>query len=84
MPFQSKEELRIASRKSPLGKWSVHCRWPWKPRGDGVVAQRFFAEAQLGQARIADHQVAGDHRHLDHGLPVLVLLARRALDLGRL
>ena len=28
-----------------------------------VMAQRFFAKAQLGQARIADHQVAGDHGH---------------------
>ena len=30
-PFQSKLELRIASMKSPLGAWSVHWRWPWKP-----------------------------------------------------
>ena len=31
LPFQSKDELRMASRKSPFGKWSVHWRWPWKP-----------------------------------------------------
>src|SRR5450759_1643190 len=31
MPFQSNEEQRIASRKSPFGMWSVHWRCPWKP-----------------------------------------------------
>jgi hypothetical protein len=31
MPFQSKDELSIASMKSPFGKWSLQCRWPWKP-----------------------------------------------------
>ena len=30
-PFQSKDELQKASMKSPLGQWSVHWRWPWKP-----------------------------------------------------
>ena len=40
-----------------------------EPGGDGVVAQGLFAEAQLGQARIADHQVAGDHGHLDATTP---------------
>ena len=51
MPFQSNDELRIASMKSPLGKWSVHWRWPWKPAGDGVVAERLLAETHFRQAR---------------------------------
>ena len=39
--------------------------------------ERLLAETQLGQARIADHQVAGDHRHLDGDLPFPVLALRR-------
>ena len=66
----------MASMKSPLGKWSVHWRWPWKPPAMALWPEGFFAKAQLGQARVADHQVAGDQRHLDHGLPVRVLLRR--------
>ena len=31
MPFQSNDEFKIASMKSPLGRWSVQCRWPWNP-----------------------------------------------------
>ena len=43
--------------------------------GDGPVAARFLLEAQLGQARVAVHEVAGDERHLGDELPpVLVLL----------
>ena len=34
---------------------------------DRVVAHAFFNEAVLAQIFIADHQVAGDHRHL-HGV----------------
>ncbi len=37
---------------------------------DGVVAEGLLAEADLGQPRVADHQVAGDHGHLDRRLPV--------------
>ena len=31
MPFQSNDELRIASGKSPSGRKSVHWRCPWNP-----------------------------------------------------
>ena len=31
IPFQSKEELRMASEKSPSGMKSVHCLCPWNP-----------------------------------------------------
>ena len=42
---------------------------------DGAVAASLFLEAQLGQARVAVHEVAGDDRHLGDELPpVLVLL----------
>ena len=39
MPFQSKEELSSASIMSPLGKWSVHWRWPWKPAAMALCPQ---------------------------------------------
>ena len=42
---------------------------------DGAVAASLFLEAQLGQAGIAVHKVAGDDRHLGDELPpILVLL----------
>ena len=42
---------------------------------DGAVAASLFLEAQLGQTRVAVHEVAGDDRHLGDELPpVLVLL----------
>ena len=31
MPVQSKFVFKMVSSTSPLGKWSVHWRWPWKP-----------------------------------------------------
>ena len=43
---------------------------------DGIVAQGFLAKTQFGQARVADHQIAGDHGHLDHAFPILILLRR--------
>ena len=45
--------------------------------GDGVVALGLLAESLLGQLRIADHQVAGDDRHLGDIFPHLLLLFRR-------
>ena len=49
---------------------------------DGAVAAGLFLKAQLGQARVAMHEVAGDDRHLGDELPpVLVLL--RVLPLRR-
>ncbi len=54
---------------------------PLEAGGDGIVAQGLLAKAQLGQARIADHQVAGDQGHLDGHGPVLVLLLAAALRL---
>ena len=75
MPVQSKFVLRMVSRTSPLGKWSVHWRWPWKPAAMAPWPPRLFLKAQLGQARVAVHEVAGDDRHLGDELPpVLVLL----------
>ncbi len=80
MPFQSKELLRIASRKSPFGQWSVHCRCPGNRRR-GVAAEGLFAEAHRLQRRVADHQVARDQGHLDHVLPIRILGGRRLLQL---
>ena len=42
--------------------------------GDGTVAARLFLEAQLGQARVAVHEVAGDERHLGDELPPILVL----------
>ncbi len=50
---------------------------------DGVAAQGLLAEAQLGQPRIADHQVAGDDGHFDRPLPDPLLLGRREAVLRR-
>ena len=46
------------------------------------MAESLFAIADLGQARVTRQQVAGDDGHLDHGLPVEVLLLTAALGLG--
>ena len=52
-------------------------------RGDGAVAAGLFLKAQLGQARVAVHEVAGDERHLGDELPpVLVLLRVAATPAG--
>ena len=50
---------------------------------DGVMSQGFLAKAELSQARVANHQVAGDHRHLDDFFPILVLLRPAALVMWR-
>ena len=56
---------------------------PLEAAEDRVVADRLLAEAELGQPGVADHQVAGDHRHLDDDLPVAVLLLAASLLVGR-
>jgi len=50
---------------------------------DGVVALRFLAKTHRGELGIADHEVAGDDRHLDGFLPFAVELFTRAFGLGR-
>ena len=46
---------------------------PLETAGDGIVPERLLAEAELGQARIAHHQVARDHCHLYHRFPFPIL-----------
>ncbi len=55
-----------------------------EPARDGVMPERFLSETELGQAGIADHQVAGDHRHLDACFPLLIPplgIARLGVDI---
>ena len=42
--------------------------------GDGVVAECLLLESQLAELRIAVHEIHHDDGHLDHELPILVLL----------
>ena len=51
--------------------------------GCRIVAHRFLLEPQLREARVSYHEVAADHRHLHHELPVRVLLRAGALRGGR-
>ena len=59
----------MASMKVAVGEVVGPLALPLEAGGDGVVAQGLLAKAQLGQARIADHQVAGDQGHLDRQSP---------------
>jgi hypothetical protein len=68
----------MASRKSPLG-WVRPLPLALEAAGDGVVALGLLAEAHLLERRVADHQVAGDQRHLDRLLPLAVELLAAAL-----
>ena len=54
-----------------------------EPASDGVVSGGLLFEAHFGEFRIADHQVAEDHRHLDHILPDLVFLFARIAEVFR-
>ena len=70
MPFQSNDEFRMASRKSPFGIMVGPVALALEAGQDGVVAEGFLAEAELRQARIADHQVAHDHRRTSPRTPI--------------
>ena len=68
MPVQSKLELRMVSRKSPLGKWSVRPgALALEACQDGVVAQGFLGQAFALEGGVAHHEVAHDQGHLDAG-----------------
>ena len=51
--------------------------------GYRIVSERFFAKSRVGKIRIADHQVARYHRHLDDRLPIAILLRTALLQLRR-
>ncbi len=43
---------------------------------ESVVTHALFYKTEFGEARIADHQIAGNQGHFHAGLPVFVLLLR--------
>ena len=51
--------------------------------GDGVVAGSLLLEAHAGEDGVALHQVAENHRHLDHVGPDGILLFAREAEVGR-
>src|SRR5437868_4411829 len=68
-------ERGVQDRFQEIAVWIMICPMALalKAGQNGVMAQRLFAETQLCQARIANHQVANNDRAFDDEIPFPVL-----------